>query len=574
MSIPRIINSVIKKNNISTIFGYSGGSIMPLIDTLYNDDSINLIVNVNEQCVGHAATGYAKSSNRTGVALVTSGPGITNLITPMLDATQDSTPLVVISGQVPLNAIGTDAFQEAPATNISKYVTKWSYQIDKDDDVQEIIERAFFIANDKKKGCVHIDIPKCLMGNNMNINMSRETNTITNSYIPDESIGLVVDIINNSKKPIFYIGQGCNTSYQLLREVCAKGNIPVTTTIHANGVINEYDTLSLGWCGMHGSPVANFAIQSSDCIIALGSRFDDRTTGNIKYYAPEAIKAQRTNSGGIIHVNIEESEINKVVDSKFNFNMDCGLFLSSIKNKIEYKKRNDWFNYISLLKKNKLPKQENKVNGELTMENVLQELNKQTSELNSKKKLIITTGVGNHQMQTYKYIRSQFPKTIISSGSLGVMGCGLPYAIGAKLANDDKVVILVDGDSSFNMTLSDMKTVVENNIPIKIIIMNNKSQMMVQAWEELFFENRIVATENKHNPDYVKLAESYGIKGYSCMALEHLEETIKNVLNANGPILCEFIVEKDICFPLIPPNNALHEMIYNKEDITSSTPPS
>jgi len=559
-SIPKLVHSIIKKNNICTVFGYSGGSIMPIIDTLYKD-KIKLIVNSNEQCVGHSATAYSKTSNKTGVALVTSGPGITNIITPMLDATQDSTPLVVISGQVSLDAVGTNAFQEAPAVDLTKYATKWSYQIKENDDVSYILNKAFYIANDKKKGSVHIDIPKCIMKKTDYKETNYKKNIINYKKYDYTKI---IKLINNSKKPLFIVGKGCIPAYKLLRDISKKGNIPVTSTIHGCGVINETDKLSLGWCGMHGTEVSNYCIQKSDCIINIGSRFDDRITGNIKGYAPEAFKKQKNGHGGIIHVNIESSELNKVVESKYNFNLDSNIFIKNIINHIEYKPRRAWFNYIDNLN---IKYNVNNDNKTLNMETVLKKLYHMTKHLNEKNKLIITTGVGNHQMQTYKYIKSHYPGTIYSSGSLGVMGCGLPYSIGAKLANPEKTVILVDGDSSFNMTSSDLKTIVENNIPVKIIIMNNKSQMMVQAWEQLFFDNRITATENKRNPDFVKLGESYGVKSISCSDNNNLRNTIRFLLSYRGPILCEFKINKDICFPIVPPGNNLDKMIHCKDEL-------
>ena len=561
-SIPKLVNSIIKKNNICTVFGYSGGSIMPIINTFYKDD-VKLIVNSNEQCVGHSATSYAKTTNKTGVALVTSGPGITNMLTSMLDATQDSTPMVVISGQVSLNAVGTNAFQEAPAVDLSKYSTKWSYQIKENDDVSYILNKAFFVANDKKKGCVHIDIPKCLMKKNDYKETNYEKNNVT---FKNYDYRKIIKMINNSKKPILLVGKGCIPAYKLLREVSVKGNIPVTSTIHGCGIVNETHPLSLGWCGMHGTEVSNYCIQSSDCIINIGSRFDDRITGNVDLYAPQAIKSQKKNNGGIIHVNIESSELTKVVNSKYNFNLDSKTFLKNIIKYIEYNPRKNWFNYIENIK-NQYKKETN--TEILNMETVLTKLYDMTYHLNEKNKLIFTTGVGNHQMQTYKYIKSHYPGTIYSSGSLGVMGCGLPYSIGAKLANPDKTVILVDGDSSFNMTSSDLKTVVENNIPVKILIMNNNSQMMVQAWEKLFFDNRITATVNKRNPDFVKLGESYGIKSISCSNIKDLRNSIRFILSYRGPILCEFKIEKDICFPIVPPGNSIDNMIHSIDELSN-----
>ena len=555
------------EHNVKNVFIYSGGSIMPIIDKLYKG-SINYYVNSHEQSCGHAATGYAKSSNQTGVSLVTSGPGITNLVTPLLDATNDSTPFVAISGQVNTNAMGTNAFQEAPATEITKSVTKWSYCVKDLYELPEVLDYAFYIANHKKKGSVHIDIPK-------NISMEifqcepndifRTKHQINNQTekIDYNRLEILAKIINKSKKPILYVGQGCNKDSELLTNFIEKNNIPITTTIHANGVYDEFKDKSLRWCGMHGSAAANYAIQESDLIISLGSRFDDRTTGNIQKYAPKAFEAYENGTGGIVHVNIEKSEINKVINTHYNFNNSCKVFLENIIPLVEYNNRNTWINRIKFLKdENQFKIKTNSINL-LNMEHILSEFNNQLKD----KDWIVTTGVGNHQMQSYQFLLSKTPNRILSSGSLGVMGCGLPYAIGSKIANKDKLVILIDGDSSFNMTLGELKTIKEYNIPVKIAIMNNSAQMMVTIWEKLFFNERYTATINNANPSYTKLAESYGIKSIKCDKKEYLKEKISEFINYDGPILCEFLVEKDICLPLVAPGKALDEMLLPDDNI-------
>ena len=351
-----IVYNKLLENNVKAAFIYSGGAIMPLIDCFYKN-KIKYYVNTHEQNCGHAATGYAKASNKTGIAIVTSGPGLTNIITPMLDATNDSTPLVVISGQVPLKTMNTNAFQECPAIKISSPVTKWSYCVQNIHELGHVIDKAFYIANDKKKGAVHIDIPKCILAEKINKNILKKTFIKKNKYhISKEMINLVeknIMIINNAKKPIFYIGQGCNNYSEDLTRLILKSNIPVTTTLHAMGVFDENHPLSLKFLGMHGNVAANYAIQDADCIIAIGSRFDDRTTGNLEYYAPEAKLAAREGRGGIIHVNIEDTEINKVVKSDYKFNCDAKIFIEFLlkDNLIQFGERNDWINRCNKWKK-------------------------------------------------------------------------------------------------------------------------------------------------------------------------------------------------------------------------------
>ena len=558
----------LRKNNVKDIFIYSGGSVMPLIDSLYKSD-INYYINTHEQNTGHAATGYAKSSNKTGVCMVTSGPGITNMITPILDAKNDSTPLVVFSGQVSLDAQGLNSFQEAPAVELTKHVTKWSYQVSDINEMEYVVDEAFRIANDKKKGPVHIDIPKCV---------SYQTYQKRESYIynktepePEKNyrneIKTIAGVINFSKKPIIIVGKGCVGASSSLTNFVTKANIPVTSTIHGCGIYDENNELSLRWCGMHGSAAANYAIQEADLIIALGSRFDDRTTGKISEYAPGAVQASKENRGGIIHVNIEESELDFVIKSDYNFNIGCLPFLKELIPHIVHTEKTDWIDRTNSLKK-KYPFIIRTDKEKLHMEDVLDVFNTQTND----RDVVFTTGVGNHQMQAYQFIKSQYPKKIISSGSLGVMGAGLPYAIGAQIANPDTMVILIDGDSSFNMTLSDLKTIKEYNLPVKIAVMNNSAQMMVTVWEKLYFEGRNTATINSNNPSYTTLANSFGIKSIYCGSRVDLEETVETFVNyRGGPILCEFKIERDICLPLVGPGCSLDNMILPEEQTGSHT---
>ena len=561
----RLFINALKRNKVEDAFIYSGGSIMPLIDSFYNN-TIHYYVNSHEQYCGHAATGYAKASGKTGICVVTSGPGITNMITPLLDAKNDSVPLIVFSGQVSLSAEGTNAFQEAPAVDITKHVTKWSYKVTDIHEIDSAIDEAFYVANHGKKGSVHIDIPKCVSYQPYSPEISIDVSSIKKEKRPPidlENINKIIPLINNAEKPILYVGQGCKEAYEMLRYFAIKANIPVTTTIHGNGIFDETHPLSLRWCGMHGYAAANYGLQNADLIIALGSHFDDRTTGNLDMYAPEAKKASSEKRGGIIHVNINKEELDFVVKADYSFNTTCDIFLKYITPFIKYKKRRDWINYLDTLKY-KYPFKLNTDEHELCMEEVLTCIDKHTESMNC----LFTTGVGNHQMQTYQFIKSQYPTKIISSGSLGVMGSGLPYAIGAQIAKKDMLVIDIDGDSSFNMSLSDMKTIVENNLPVKIAIMNNDAQMMVTIWEKLFFDERYTATLNERNPDFCKLAEAYGIPSLRCSDKKTLDKTIEYFIHSPGPILCEFKIKKDICLPLVGPGKALDDMILPDETET------
>ena len=554
-----IYNSLIH-NNVQNVFMYSGGAIMSLID-LFKDNKIKKFINNHEQNCGHAATGYAKSSNKTGVCIVTSGPGLTNMVTPILDANNDSTPLVVFSGQVSRNAMGTLAFQECPAVDITKSCTKWSYCANEGDDLYELTNEAFNVANSGKKGSVHIDLPKCILtgknGINTNfINIQKEKKSKSIKY------DKLYRLICNSSNPVVYIGKGVNNYSKELKEFIEKYNLPITSTIHSMGTFNENHELSLGFLGMHGFPCANYAIQNSDLIIALGSRFDDRTTGNIKSYAPLC--------KNIIYINICEDEFGKVIKSTderkiYEIHEDCGRFLSKMNEfKLNYIiNRKEWIDKINKWK-NDYPIIYNKPkNNKLNTQMFIDTLNKLIDHKNT----IITSGVGNHQMMAAQFITWTNPNQFITSGSLGVMGTGLPYAIGAKIANKDKVVIDIDGDGSFNHTLGDLQTISRYNIPVKIFIMNDKHMSMVRAWEHLFFNKNYIATSCEYNPDYCKLASSYGIENIKINNIYYIEEKIKYVLEYKGPILCDVNVESDLCLPLVAPGKALDDLIMLNTNI-------
>jgi acetolactate synthase I/II/III large subunit len=560
----QIVYKKLEENNVKNVFMYSGGAIMPLIDCFYKNN-IKYYINSHEQNCGHAATGLSKSSNQTGVCVVTSGPGLTNLITPMLDATNDSTPLVVFSGQVPLKAMGSNAFQEAPSTEITKPITKWSYCVQDVSELPYVVDKAFWLANHKKKGSVHIDLPKCVLTSILEVNAKKfikpkYNNSETQEKYLNQNIQNIAEIINNSKKPIFYIGKGCIPAYQELRYCAEEFKIPVTTTLHGMGIFDEEHELSCEMLGMHGSYTANNAIQQSDCIICVGARFDDRTTGNLDLYAPMAKKAFNENKGGIIHCDIEPKQIKAVVDSNYNIVCDSQKFLKKLSINLKYKNRENWLEKINDWKISHPFKYIKGPN--LKAQEVLEELN---NLIIDKENYIFTTGVGNHQMWTCQFIKWKYPKSIISSGSLGVMGAGLPYAIGAQIGNPDKNIILIDGDSSFNMTLTDLKTIKENKLPIKIIILNDGNQNMVRVWEQLFFEERITATRNFNNPDYALLAKSFGINSFVCDNRKYLRNSIIKLLSSNESILCEFKIESDKCFPLNPPGTALDNLILDSE---------
>jgi len=568
-------NIVYKKlieNNVEKVFTYSGGAIMSLIDTLHSshNNKIKYYINTHEQSAGHAATAYGRLTGKPGVCIMTSGPGVTNSVTPLTDATNDSTPLILITGNVSLDSIGTNAFQECPATEITKSITKWNYLVKNVHEIPSVIDEAFRVSTNGKPGSVHIDIPKCVLNHTYMFNYgvikqhykNYENPKINTRVSIHASLNKIIHLLNIAKRPLIIAGHGCNRAENIykLKSFAFRGNIPVTTTIHGLGIFDEMNPLSLEFHGMHGSVAANYAIQEADLIIALGSRFDDRTTGNIKKYAPEAYKAFERNEGGIVHVNVNSKELSSATETHYNYHMDCGTFLDSV---IPFfRARTVWFKKLEQWKK-KYPFQYS--GGKLMTQDVISEINNYL--LNKKvEDYIITTGVGNHQMMACQYIKWRYPRSLVTSGSLGVMGVGLPFAIGSQIAHPEKLVIDIDGDGSFNHTLSELKTVMNYGLPIKIAILNDTCLSMVNTWEKLFYEERYTATDLNKNPDYVKLAESYGIKSIYCDSKEDLESKIDEFLSYDDAILCEFKVKSDQCYPLVPPGAALNEMMLSNDN--------
>lgn len=565
----QIIYNKLLENNVEHVWMSTGGAVMPLIDAFYQG-KINYYLPSHEQSGGHSAAGYAKSTGKPGISIVTSGPGFTNSLTPLTDAMNDSVPFILLSGQVPLATMGTLAFQECPSVEMSKPVTKWSVLADDINNLSEIIDEAFKVATSGKPGAVHIDLPKCVTSSKTDYvyqQKTYESNIIKN--IEYDKIKNVINLIDNSKKPIILLGQGCNNYPSLVRFFAKNCNIPVTTTIHAMGCFDEEDDLSLQFLGMHGSAVANYSIQDADLIIALGTRFDDRITGKVSTFAPECYKAYNENRGGIIHVNINEKEINYVLESHHNFNMDVGDFLINIIPYISFINRNEWFNTINQWK-NKHPFYYNKSKTGMKTQQVIEEINNSLLR-NDFKDYFVSTGVGNHQMMAAQFIKWKYPKSFISSGSLGTMGVGLPYAIGCQIGNPGKLVIDIDGDGSFNHSLHELKTVKDYNLPIKIAVMNDAKLSMVQAWEQLFYHERYTATDLGKNPNYVALADSFGIKAIRCKNASELPGFIDYFLNYDGPILADFRVESDLCLPLVAPGSALDDMILKDNKIEVDT---
>ncbi|KAI9864280.1 MAG: Acetolactate synthase, mitochondrial [Trichoglossum hirsutum] len=527
------------------------------------------------------AEGYARASGKPGVVLVTSGPGATNVVTPMQDALSDGTPMVVFCGQVPTTAIGTDAFQEADVIGISRACTKWNVMAKSVAELPRRIKEAFEVATSGRPGPVLVDLPKDVTAGILRKPIPTQRSIPTHPSAAtlaarevsrqqlDATIKRVAHLINIAKKPVVYAGHGMIAlpeGPKLLKELADKACLPVTTTLQGLGCFDELDDKSLHMLGMHGSPYANMAMQEADLIIALGARFDDRVTGNIAKFAPVARAAAAQNRGGIVHFEIMPKNINKVVQATEAVEGDVATNLALLLPHIQSKpRRPEWFGQINDWKK-RLPFVYEKAapDGLIKPQTVIEELSRLTSHM--KQDTIISTGVGQHQMWAAQHFRWRHPRTMITSGGLGTMGFGLPAAIGAKVARPEALVIDIDGDASFNMTLTELSTAAQFNIGVKVIILNNDEQGMVTQWQSLFYEDRFAHTHQK-NPDFVKVSEGMRVQAQRCIKPGEVVEKLEWLLNSEGPALLEIVTDQKVpVLPMVPAGKALHEfLVYDEE---------
>jgi acetolactate synthase-1/2/3 large subunit len=528
------------------------------------------------------AEGYARASGKPGVVVVTSGPGATNVVTPMQDALMDGTPMVVFCGQVVTSAIGSDAFQEADTVGITRACTKWNVMVKNIAELPRRINEAFEIATSGRPGPVLVDLPKDVTAGTLQraIPMSSTLPTSVSAATLaardlskkqlETSIRRSANLINIAKKPVIYAGQGIlqtPNGPELLRELADKAKIPVTTTLQGLGGYDELDHKSLHMLGMHGSAYANMAMQEADLIIALGARFDDRITGAIAKFAPAAKAAAAEGRGGIIHFEIMPKNINKVVQATEAVEGDVGASLTQMMPLVNtVQERNEWFSQIDDWKK-RFPWAYEKEgeNGIIKPQTVVEMLSDLTA--NRKEETIITTGVGQHQMWAAQHFRWRYPRTMITSGGLGTMGYGLPAALGAKIARPECLVIDIDGDSSFSMTLTELSTAAEFNIGAKILILNNEEQGMVTQWQTLFYKDRFSHTHQR-NADFVKLGDAMGVQAQRCIKLDELKEKLEWLINSDGPALLEVVVDQKVpVLPMVPGGNGLHEFILYDEKV-------
>ena len=546
-----VIEALIEEK-VDTVFGYPGGAMIPLYNVLRDVSELRHILVRHEQAAAHAADGYARATGKIGVCLATSGPGATNLVTGLATAYMDSVPLVALTGQVPTSMIGNDAFQEANITGITYSITKHNYLVKDIDELPLVLKEAFYIAKTGRPGPVLVDLPKDILNTGTTVEYPRQVKI--RSYRPVykgnlRQIEKAARVINDSKRPVIYAGGGVvasNASEKLI-EFAHQTFIPVTTTLMGLGVFPEDDPLSLQMLGMHGTFWANYAVSEADLIIAIGARFDDRVTAKTSEFAAQA---------KIIHIDIDPTAISKNVRVDLPIVGDVTEVLAQlIKLTNKGKGRETWLRKIVRWKE-QYPLKYDK-NGDLKPQFVIEKIYELTEG-----KAVITTEVGQNQMWAAQFYRYTKPRTFISSGGLGTMGYGFPAAIGAQIGLPERVVFDIAGDGSFQMNIQELATVANYNVPVKVAILNNGYLGMVRQWQQLFYKSRYSQVDLIGRPDFVKVAEAYGVKGIRIEKKEKVESAIKEALATDGPVVMDFRVDREEnVYPMVPAGAALPQMI-------------
>jgi acetolactate synthase-1/2/3 large subunit len=567
-----IVFKALEDQKVEYIFGYPGGAVLPIYDELKNHKTIKHILARHEQGAGHAAEGYARSSGKPGVLLVTSGPGATNAVTALTDAYMDSIPVVCISGQVPTHLIGTDAFQECDTTGITRPCTKHNWLVKDVNELADIMNQAFKIATTGRPGPVLVDIPKDIQFNKGIYKVSKnklekKLNGALTNKINLNDVDKFIEMIKKSSKPIFYTGGGVINSgpkaSELLRELISLTGFPITSTLQGLGAYPGDDHQFLGMLGMHGTYEANNAMHDCDLMINIGARFDDRITGKIDEFSPKSKK---------IHIDIDPSSIGKNVKVDLAITSDVTELLQAVIKRFKEKNKNfigsnkqkiaKWWSRIDKWREKKSL---NFINSKETIkpQHAVQRL----YELTKDQDTFITTEVGQHQMWAAQHYKFNKPNRWMTSGGLGTMGYGLPAAIGVQIAHPKKLVVDIAGEASILMNIQEMSTAIQYRLPIKIFILNNEYMGMVRQWQELLHDKNYSESYTEALPDFVKLAEAYGAVGIRAKTPDELDEKIKEMINIDKPVIFDCVVDKvENCYPMIPSGKPHNQMLLGPED--------
>jgi len=547
-----ILHEMLLEEQVEMMFGFIGGMVLPFFDVLYTSP-IRFIMSRHEQGAAHMADGYARSTGKVGVCIATSGPGATNLVTGLANAYMDSIPLVAFTGQVKSFLIGNDAFQEADMTGITRPITKHNFLVKRVEDLGRVVREAFHIARTGRPGPVLVDVPVDVTTSAPADEPDLELSLP--GYKPRTAghvrqIKMAAEAINAAQRPILYVGGGVVAAgaSDELRAVADKGKLPVTTTLLGLGTFDETNPLALKMLGMHGTAYANYAVQECDCLVAVGARFDDRVTGDISKFAPHA---------KIVHIDIDPASISKNVKVDIPVVGDAKNILAQMVEFIEPRDRAAWLAKIGeWKKKHPLTYQ---TNGKIRPQEVIETLGVMTDH-----DAIVATGVGQHQMWAAQFYGWKHPRQIITSGGLGTMGFGCPAAIGAAFGNPGRTVIDIDGDGSFTMTMVEVITAAQHKLPVKFVVLDNGYLGMVRQWQELFYGHRYSAVEHPC-PDFAKVAEGFGAKGMRIAERSELSDGLREMLQADGPVVCAVEIEpEENVFPMVPAGRALHDMELGK----------